>query len=97
MMKIGVPLVLLAAVLLVAFLARLFSYSYGFNKSDKAKSKCMALVCSLSGLMIYAFFADLTGEFRICVLFFLLLSLGSAAADSADNDYIPPYFEREYN
>ena len=47
--------------------------------------------------MLYALFANLTGDFRICVLFLLLLSLGSAVADSADNDYIPPYFEREYN
>lgn len=97
MMKIGIPLTLCSVILLAVFLSRLFSYAYGFNKSETAKSKCIALICSLFGIMLYAFFADLSGNFRLCVLFLLLLSLGCAVPDSADNDYIPPYFEREYN
>ncbi len=96
-LKIGIPLTLCIPVLLLVFLSRAFSYAYGMNKSEKAQSRCIALICSIFALMLYALFANLTGDFRICVLFLLLLSLGSAVADSADNDYIPPYFEREYN
>ena len=96
MLKFGVPLTLLCAILLAVFASRLFTYCASPDKSEAAKSKCLALLCSLSSLAIYAFFADVLADFRMFALLFLLLALGSAVADSADGDYIPPYCERQY-
>ncbi len=96
-LKVGIPLLLLGLILMFVFISRLLSYAYEKNGSESAKKKCTALICSLFSFFFYAFFTDITTDFRLCLLFFLLLSLGSAVTDSADSDYIPAYFEREYN
>lgn len=95
--KLGLPLLLIGLLLVFVFISRLLSYAYGENRSESAKKKCTALICGLFSFFLYALFVDVTSDFRLCLLVFLLLSLGSAVTDSADSDYIPAYFEREYN
>lgn len=93
MMKIGIPLFLAAAALFLLLVLRIISYPFSRDHSDIAKSKCAALVASLTALMIYAFFTNLTGNLRIMVLIFLIPALGSAVANSAEIDYIPQGYD----
>ncbi len=96
-MCLGVPLVIVCVLCGLVFFSRLLSYIHTPNRSAEAKHKCSCLLCSLTSFLIYAFFVDVTADLRLCLTLFLLLSLGSAVTDSADNDYIPDYIEREYN
>lgn len=96
-MCLGVPLVVVSMLFGLVFFSRLLSYIYIPNRSEEAKHKCACLLCSLISFLIYAFFVDVTADFRLCLMLFLFLSLGSAVTDSADNDHIPDYIEREYN
>ena len=96
MMKIGIPLTILSGVIVFVFFARMLSYAFAKDKSETAKNKCVLLFCSLCALILYALFTDIYADYRMVILVMLLLSLGSAVTDSADNDYIPAYCERDY-
>lgn len=94
-LKIGVPLTLICIILISVFFSRIVSYALSKNNSMQAKSICTAIFCSLTALMIYAAFSNYINNIKILSLFFLIASLGSATADSAENDYISPSQVRE--
>ncbi len=89
-MKIGLPLLILCAVMICVFISRMIWYVLAKYKSEAAKSKVAALFTSFIALAIYAFYSDFLYDFRILALTFLILGLSSAVSESADNDYISP-------
>lgn len=91
-MKIGIPLAIVCALLLAVVFSRILSYAVSKYKSDSAKAKCVAVFCSITALAIFGIFSDYIYDFRISVLFFLLLAFGSSVADSADDDFISDNF-----
>lgn len=91
-MKLGVPLAILCAVLIAVIISKIVSYAVSKYKSESAKAKCAASFCSAAALAIYGLFSDFLYDFRIVVLFFLLLAFASSAADSADEDFISDNF-----
>ncbi len=94
-LKIGIPLVIMCIILFSVFFVRLTSYALGKYNYLQAKNNCTALFCSLTGIVIYAMFSDFILDFKLFLLVILVASLGSATADSADNDYIPPSVQRD--
>lgn len=95
-MKYGFPLFILCLILVFALFLRIISCSLSKTTSEFAKNRCILLFCGIVALAIYALFTDIFTDFRIALLLIFLLTLGNATADSAENDYISPYFEREY-
>ena len=95
-MKYGFLLFILCLILVFALFLRIISCSLSKTTSEFAKNRCVLLFCGIVALAIYALFTDIFTDFRIALLLIFLLTLGNATADSAENDYISPYFEREY-
>ena len=94
-LKIGIPLTVMSGIMILAIMSRPFSYTFQKNVSLEARSKCIAILCSLCSILICGLFYNVFADYRIFFLFFLLLSLGTSVADSAEKDYVPEHTPRE--
>lgn len=92
---LGVPLTVLSLIIISIFIIRILSTSLSKNVSLSTKQFSAALVSSLIALVVYAFYINIFADFKTTLLLFLILSLGSALADSSDNDYISFEIERD--
>lgn len=94
-LRTGIPLAVMCLIIFSVFFVRLTSYALGKYNYVQAKNNCKALFCSLMGIVIYALFSDFISDFKLFLMIILIASLGSATADSAENDYIPPSVMRD--
>ena len=85
---LGVPLTVLSLIIISIFVIRILSTSLSKNVSLTTKQFSAALVSSLIALAVYALYINIFADFKTTLILFLILSLGSALADSSENDYI---------
>lgn len=94
-LKIGIPLTITCVLLISIFVVRIIFYALRKNSYFQAKSICSSIFCSSTALLIYAVFSNYFISLKILSLFFLIICLGVAAANSAENDYISPFEVRD--
>lgn len=92
---LGIPLTILAVVLMLVFIIRILSYALSNKVSSDTKTYSSVIITSLFAIFSFSLYTNILMDYKTTFLVFLLLSLGSAVADSSDNDYILPGTVRE--